>query len=215
MKNKKLLILVLMSVMATSAIFAQNTTAKTYEIGDIGPGGGIVFYVFDAGFPVPQPNGETKMCNYLEVSPISLVTTWCFHRRCKVNTSNGLGDGLINTYNIVSSHDPKKLTIDNCAAYACSKYYTGTTKQGEWFLPSITELNLLHINLGNKHINLGSKINSLGFKINEAGYMWSSSQHNNSSACCKLFYSEWPLDNGKLVYEPKHCVHAVRAVRAF
>lgn len=156
----------------------NSNGAKTYDIGDVGPGGGIVFYVSEVAFPVHQPDGSSKMCNYLEVSQLEVGRiTWCacpykkntkdkYNTWCNVSTSDGLGAGLINTANIINAFHGETTTT-NCAAYACSKYYTQTTKQGEWYLPSKTELDLLYRNLKEKIIATGSN-----------GYHWSSSQDN-------------------------------------
>ena len=175
----------------------NSNGAKTYEIGDVGPGGGIVFYVSEVAFPVHQPNGGTKMCNYLEVSQLEVGRiSWCNHERCNVSTSDGLGAGLINTRNIISAHN-RAATI-NCAAYACSKYYTQTSKQGEWYLPSKIELDLLYRNLKDKIIATGS-----------AGYHWSSSQSYNDLSWLQRFSDGYQTN----YFKGNTC--SVRAVRAF
>ena len=116
-------------------------TAQTYNIGDTGPGGGIVFYVSEIAFPVPQPNGETKMCRYMEVSPVDIgKSEWGDGYEEEPHTLDGLGTGLMNTYNIVS-YNADNMTTANCAAYACLMYSTQTTRKGEWWLPSRVELN--------------------------------------------------------------------------
>lgn len=186
----------------------NSNGAKTYEIGDVGPGGGIVFYVSEVAFPVHQPNGGTKMCNYLEVSQLEVGRiSWCNHERCNVSTSDGLGAGLINTRNIISVHN--SATTTNCAAYACSKYYTQTSKQGEWYLPSKIELDLLYRNLKDKIIATGSD-----------GYHWSSSQGSGEHSWLQRF-SDGDLRYG---YGNSHSsswgylknyTFSVRAVRAF
>ena len=179
----------------------NSNGAKTYDIGDVGPGGGIVFYVSEVAFPVHQPDGSSKMCNYLEVSPFEIgKITWCNRERCNVSTSDGLGAGLINTRNIISAHN--RATTTNCAAYACSKYYTQTTKQGEWYLPSKTELDLLYRNLRDKVIATGSN-----------GYHWSSSQDSNHRAWSQSF-SDGHQDNYYYL-DYKYLTYSVRAVRAF
>ena len=106
------------------------------------------------------------------------------------------GAGLINTRNIISVHN--SATTTNCAAYACSKYYTQTSKQGEWYLPSKIELDLLYRNLKDKIIATGS-----------AGYHWSSSQYNNNISWVQRF-----SDGNQDSYNKNH-TDSVRAVRAF
>lgn len=182
----------------------NSNGAKTYDIGDVGPGGGIVFYVSEVAFPVHQPNGSSKMCNYLEVSQLEVgKISWCAcpygkknNQWCNVSTSDGLGAGLINTCNIISAHN--SATTTNCAAYACSKYYTQTTQQGEWYLPSKTELDLLYRNLRDKVISTGSN-----------DWYLSSSMCGNHLAWYQKF------SDGRQYYLFKYENYSVRAVRAF
>lgn len=186
----------------------NSNGAKTYDIGDVGPGGGIVFYVSEVAFPVHQPNGGTKMCNYLEVSQLEVgKISWCAcpygkknNQWCNVSTSDGLGAGLINTANIINAFHGETNTTTNCAAYACSKYYTQTTQQGEWYLPSKTELDLLYRNLRDKVISTGSD-----------GYHWSSSQYSNNYA----WYQRFSDGDQRSYYTGKRYTYSVRAVRAF
>ena len=179
-------------------------TAQTYNIGDTGPGGGIVFYVSEIAFPVPQPNGETKMCRYMEVSPVDIGESQWGRDGYKEDpyTLQGLGTGLMNTYNIVS-YNADNMTTANCAAYACLMYSTQTTRKGEWWLPSKVELNLLYKNLRDKVIATGS-----GYDYYD--YYWSSSASSSDNA----YYQEFDCDQD---YSDKHKGYAfsVRAVRAF
>ena len=208
MKNKKLLILVLMSVMATSAIFAQNTKAKTYKIGDDGPGGGIIFFHYEAGFDVYQEDGSLKKCHYLEVSKFDLGKfSWCSQKDyktlcCNIITVDSIGAGKINTLKIIkNTHKQGTITEENCAALACHSYSTETTKAGDWFLPSRDELFLLYQNLGQRVL--------LSNTTNVATY-WSSSQIGDSIAKYQNF------SDGRLDYNcRKDNTYSVRAVRAF
>ena len=180
----------------------KMTMKSTYKIGDIGPGGGYIFYVSEVAFPVHQPDGSSKMCKYLEVSPLELGQyPWCScggNSWCNVSTSDGLGAGVVNTSNILKTQHRNGISISNCAAYACLKYYTGTTKQGEWYLPSKIELDLLYRNLRDKIINTGS-----------SGYHWSSLQDIKDNAWDQRF------SDGHQCSGSKYGTHSVRAIRAF
>lgn len=182
---------------------ASNDSDKDYQIGDIGPGGGYIFYVSEVAFPVHQPDGSSKMCKYLEVSPLELGQyTWCScisGNWCSVSTSDGLGAGVVNTANILKAKHRSGISISNCAAYACSKYYTGTTKQGDWYLPSKMELDLLYRNLRDKIINTGS-----------SRYHWSSSQANDNYRAWYQISSDGGQHDGYKGY-----TRSVRAIRAF
>ena len=166
---------------------ASTTYGNAYNIGDDGPGGGIIFYYSEAGFDVYEPDGSVRKCHYLEVSKSNLgEIKWCSTKYevdcCNITTNNGLGYGKKNTYNIIkSTHRNGTITKKNCAALACYSYSTATTKAGDWFLPSKDELNLLYKNLRN--VVLISSV--AGY-----GWFWSSSQGYNSSAWGQRF-SDW------------------------
>lgn len=210
MKNKKLLILILMSIMTTSAIFAQDTTAKTYKIGDDGPGGGIIFYHSEVGFDVYEPDGSFKKCHYLEVSKVDLGRIkWCpckSNKTCYIPTLKILGGGKINTLKIIKSvHLNKKttLTTENCAALACHSYSTATTKAGEWFLPSEYEMWELLRNL---------KIRILASNTTDHYRYWTSCLAEEEGGRSSLFHN-FVSDSMSYCYKSNTC--SVRAVRAF
>ena len=185
---------------------ASKPGEKVYQIGDIGPGGGIIFYHSPSGFNVIQADGSSKLCHYLEVSPTDLgVTSWCSQRDwrnycCNIQTKKGLGYGKINTLGIINGNHQGGLTTKNCAALACHRYSTGSTKDGEWFLPSKKELNLLYKNLGKKVM----ASNTTG----KSRY-WSSSEHDDTYAWSQRF------SDGDQDYYSKDDTYSVRAVRAF
>lgn len=185
---------------------ASKPGEKVYQIGDFGPGGGIIFYHSPSGFNVIQADGSSKLCHYLEVSPTDLgVTSWCSEKEygkccCDIQTECGLGYGKINTWRIINGNHQGGLTTKNCAALVCHRYSTGSTKDGEWFLPSESELYLLYKNLGKKVI-----------ESNTTGYLvyWSSSQINNLNAWLQSF------SDGLQYSSYKRNPFSVRAVRAF
>ena len=179
-----------------------------YKAGDKGPGGGYVFYYSEEGFPVTV-DGKKEIFHYLECSPMELgVITWCscpasgskvfFNTDfCNIVTANGVGAGKDNTIRIISaSHPDGKVNASNCAAYACNEYFTGTTKAGEWYLPSRIELNLIYENLVETGI------------INSEEWCWSSSQYDYGDAWLQRFNDGTQEYVGKL---SKVCVRAVRA----
>lgn len=173
--------------------------AGTYYIGGKGPGGGIIFYESEAGFSVQEADGTTTTCHYLEVSPTELGSvSWCWCRygysSCSIRTLEGVGDGKLNSQKIVDAH--KDITAQESAAKLCLEYSTGTTKAGEWYLPSRIELNLIYENLVKTGI------------INDEAWHWSSSQSNNDGALEQRFSDGRQEYGGKLA---KRCVRAVRA----
>lgn len=182
----------------------QNAVAGNYDIGDFGPGGGYVFYYSEAGFPVYESdNASPVICHYLECSPVELGSiTWCpcgNKKWCNINTMDGVGAGKLNTTHIINYTHEKSLIPSNCAAYACSQYFTGTTKAGEWYLPSKIELDLIY-----KTLRISGRIVS-------DSWHWSSSQYNNDYAWIQKFFDGNQYnDNYKNYY-----LNCVRAVRAF
>ena len=192
---------------ASTNVSASSTNGKTYNIGDDGPGGGIIFYYSKAGFDVYEPDGSVKKCHYLEVSKFDLgAISWCSQKAetdcCDITTLTKLGSGKINTFKIIkSSHKGGTITKENCAALACHSYSTATTKAGDWFLPSQFELNLLYINLGER-VLLCNTTND--------HYYWSSSQYRHNEAWLQSF-----SDGGQYNIQPQVYTYSVRAVRAF
>ena len=189
---------------------ASTTYGNAYNIGDTGPGGGIIFYYSEVGFDVYEPDGSVKKCHYLEVSKFDLgAISWCSKKPrvdcCDIATHSGLGYGKKNTYNIIKSyHRSGTITKENCAAYACHSYSTATTKAGDWFLPSKDELNLLYQNLG-KRVMLSNTTNN--------DYYWSSSQDDEDDAWHQSFSGGYQNNHG--YFYGKDNTRSVRAVRAF
>ena len=122
--------------------------AKVYQIGDKGPGGGIVFYVSKDGFDVYDGAGGKTVCHYLEMSEKNLgESTWFITSSGEfdhIQTEVGLGYGKGNTHAILEAGKSLSLTEENCAAFRCFKYTTESTKEGDWWLPSKDELDLIH-----------------------------------------------------------------------
>ena len=192
----------------SGTVYNNEANGKTYNIGDTGPGGGIIFYYSKAGFDVYEPDGSTKKCHYLEVSKFDLgKISWCsqkarFDDCCNITTNDDLGYGRINTFKIIkSSHKLGTITKENCAALACHSYSTATTKAGDWFLPSEFELYLLYKNLGER-VLLCNTTND--------HYYWSSSSSSNWDALSLSFSDSVPVH-----LDDKYKTHSVRAVRAF
>ena len=181
----------------------QEALSRSYYIGDIGPGGGIVFYYSAPRFFVQESDDATPVIrHYLECSPTELGTTgWCPCEKnhwCDVETMDGAGTGSFNAAHIIGSAHYHAITSANCAAYACSQYATETTDAGEWYLPSKFELNLIY-----KNLRISGKISG------DARY-WSSSQCDSGYAWTQRFRDGFQ-DYANLKYDSRY----VRAVHAF
>lgn len=176
------------SVGATNAAPAPVGTCspEDCQVGERGPGGGIVFY--DVGSD--QPWGR-----YLEVAPPSWYeggadprSQWCDATDLDVaGTSTEIGAGAANT----------QLAIAACAAGAANTAHQfaggGMT---DWFLPSKDELNLLYA----QQRSIG------GFASDD---YWSSSQADPSGAWHQYF------TDGDQYGFSKYDDYNVRPVRAF
>jgi hypothetical protein len=176
-------LLVLLGVLA----FAQEKTAVSYNIGDIGPAGGIVF--FDRGF-------TEDGWRYLEAAPAETeFTAQCGgYGQNVANTMKETGSGKQNTALIVQRLDALGETdraAQRCAAMEINGYK-------DWFLPNKAELDLMYQNLKQKGLG--------GF----AGTRyWSSSQYGTGSAWFQRF------SDGNQIGSAKVQPFSVRAVRAF
>lgn len=146
-------------------------------IGDIGPGGGIVFY--DAG--VHKPWGR-----WLEMAPVDTEFVGVPWKKLRVNDrlrplyrddatglarhkrvlSKRIGMGYLNTKRIVRNYGP-----GNYAAWAAWTLVHGG--KSDWFLPSEYELNEAHRNL----FSAVPTINSI-----RRSFYWSSSEYNFDTA---------------------------------
>jgi hypothetical protein len=173
-----------------SAVWSSEAfILASYNIGDTGPAGGLIFYVSTSGF---SSNGVT--CHYLEAAPANLGTyQWGgYHFNCGVTTGTAIGTGAANTAALTASgHSHTHPAAQACAGYSYGGY-------DDWFLPSIYELAQMYTNL--KAQGLG------GFS---SSYYWSSSESASDYAWRKHFGTGY---DGSA---PEDYEYSVRAVRAF
>jgi hypothetical protein len=128
------------------------------KIGDIGPGGGKVFYVAPDLLVV---NG--KSARYLEATTFEVATKWsCLAGYKKLGTHTNIGSGAYNT----------SLMKKACPGFYDEKLNPGGDKT-DWFVPSRDELNELW------------RILDQG-KISDNFY-WSSSESDVSAAWFQYF----------------------------
>ena len=195
---------------------------KVYNVGDIGPAGGYIFYDCDADNKSGNYDGLISTeCGwrYLEAAPTDLdgstvETTYRFGyyrtsssgSNLTIGTGTAIGTGKANTEALVKAMGETTYTSDygttegRYAAKACADY--SITVDGvvydDWFLPSKDELDLMYCNLKEK--DLGSFAN---FDY------WSSSEDSNDSAWGQYF------DDGSQGSYDRFSSNYVRPVRAF
>jgi len=167
---------------------------RPYELGETGPGGGVIFYRDENGFTMTDDNSTAY---YFEASPdISEVGRWNNLRwwsngkaTILLNNSTAIGEGRNNTARILLN-DENAPAAKKCVDYRGNNY-------SDWFLPSREELTKLY----NYVISVSSPI--LTF--------WASSEYDTDNAHTHDF------SNGARAYVPKTTMNNVwtRAIRAF
>jgi hypothetical protein len=213
-------------------------TNRIYQVGDRGPGGGIVFYVSATNFTSAGSTCNTT-CRYLEVAPATWqsegVTVendatyqWSSNNSVAtgqdivtVGTESGIsgekfnwkiGQGFYNT-------SVMKVSGATSAAQAKVLSYAGGSTAGQWFIPSMNELNELCkyakgqatgvptvACTGSGTLKTGTA-NDLGGFVSGQNY-WSSSEYSAGSASRQAFLPAW--GNGG-----KNFAVYVRPIRAF
>ena len=183
-KKKSLAVITLLSLVLQSVILgfvpspavAVTTCAQggVCTVGDIGPGGGIVFYVAVTPFTATGTPCGTN-CYYLEAAPTSGTSAWTDAQYAwsgNTSTSIGgtgtaIGTGYANTLAIVGQSGGGSTAS---RAGTISRAYRGPNNLSDWYLPSKSEL----AELWNRKAISGL--------VPESGrYFWSSSE---SQACC-------------------------------
>jgi hypothetical protein len=205
----------------------------TCSIGDVGPGGGKIFYYSAAGFncganfsSTGSPTGG--LCHYLEAAP-SGSTSGTF-KYASTGLDNSDVSGITNDTNYDNSSSAiglgykNSLTLvaqgnDSTSAAGIARAYQGGSKS-DWYLPSFSELNQMCkwargvawtsdatiCSGGTLNIGTGPGLGAAGF---EANFYWSSSERESSNGWGIYFNGPTPD------YLSKFHVRYVRAVRGF
>jgi uncharacterized repeat protein (TIGR02543 family) len=168
----------------------------TLNLGNTGPGGGIIFYCLEDGFTQYESTTDTvgTKAYYLEAAPNDMSTdlAWAssaYKETDIPDTATAIGTGRKNTALILATD------ADAPAAKACKDYNGGG--KTDWFLPSKDELNELYKNR-----------TAIG---NIDGVFWSSSQYDINNDY--VWYHDFEYGNQH--YSNKDATAFVRAVRAF
>jgi hypothetical protein len=163
--KKTLMVLMMVSLAAMLFVSCDNKTkepeTKTYKVGEIGPAGGIIFYV--------NPNAEKDGWTYLEAAPSDLEEKYKWGSDGDYGTSKEVGTGKSNTEKLLAAK-AKDSSLSFPAAEACDSYSLGD--KTDWFLPSMDELDTL-----NKVLQ---ETNSTAQFPSETMH-WSSSQESSSN----------------------------------
>jgi hypothetical protein len=228
-------------VAQSSSVFKltiQSGLHFVYKVGDRGPGGGIVYYVSSTNFTSTGSTCNTT-CRYLEVAPSTwqsgivaddLSYQWSTNTSSTTGqnvstagTESGfvgekfnwkIGQGFYNT-------SVMKVAGATSAAQAKVIAYAGGSTAGQWFIPSMNELNELCkyargqttgvltvdcTSSGTLKTTANAGTDLGGFV---ADYYWSSSDSNANDAWTQGFGSGFQSN------DVKNNTYYVRPVRAF
>jgi len=131
MKVLKILLLAVLAVTFASCVTKTEEPEIVYSLGDIGPGGGVVFY--DAG-------NYNNNWRYLEAE-LDAYNEWLWgsDKALIKSDKKQIGTGMANSKKIAGKTKGNYRAADVCYS---KKYGNGLTKG--WFLPSVDELNELY-----------------------------------------------------------------------
>jgi hypothetical protein len=169
-------------------------STREYEPGDIGPAGGVIFYV--------NPHSASDGWRYLEAAPVdqSRGARWgCFRTMISGARATAVGSGRQNTADIMAACTERGSAADLCANYVLNGV-------AGWFLPSRDELVLMYRNLTAKGL---ADFRDAAGMIDNCEY-WTSTQQTADMADHIDF-----ADRGRLHYDDKDYPRRVRAIRAF
>lgn len=157
----------------------------TYEIGDTGPAGGLIFY--DKG-------SFTDGWRYLEAAPSDQSTGIRWYNGTYVVTSataTGVGTGQANTDDIIAAQGDGSYAAQLCNDLELGGY-------DDWFLPSADELDAMYLNLA-----------AAGHGGFASVLYWTSTETIADFADCQY------MDTGSANDSEKNNTYRVRAARAF
>jgi hypothetical protein len=169
----------------------------TYALGDIGPGGGLVFYISGSGLRYEMAP-KTWSGSSSDDTP---TLNWCNDFSTSVPGAEGtaIGTGSANTTAMDAA----------CTSGAgqTSADYAGGAKT-DWFLPSLLELNQMYLYSRVAGFNAAT----YGFKSTTYGgsFYWTSSQLGVPWAGYQNFF-----DGSNHYYDARSLLHHVRPIRTF
>lgn len=197
-----------------SITWARDSTARTYAMGDIGPGGGMVFLISGDLTYEMAPN-TWSAGGFNEKTRIQ----WCSDQSNFVTTSTAVGTGSANTIVMLTSAWPF-VACTSSAPNTVRAYAGGGLT--DWFLPSQDELNAMCNFSRNPTAPAAPSVSCYGsggttqkssFAAGTYGFAsdfyWSSSQADLSIAWAQ------GLDNGHESDVVEKIALRVRPVRAF
>jgi hypothetical protein len=208
-----------------------GSSSVTYAVGDIGPGGGLVFYI-DGASGLRYEMAPKNWGAGSAIDPTAVWTTnapFCYasgsstpaNQNCQTNNlypettsgaqtasttaSTAMGMGSVNTAAIKARMVEGSVSSSAYAAGLASAYAGVDGLTTDWYLPSKDELNAMY---GYR----GSIVDTAtyGFAEGVSDYYWSSSQNNFADGAWARGFG-----NGYADYDSKANAQRVRPIRAF
>jgi hypothetical protein len=202
-----------LTLQSTNHVAGDCITESLCSLGDIGPGGGMVFY---AGAPFTMTGATCNTnCRYLEWAPVSWASTQSQNAsfsepgtattdarttimpgNALLGTSDSFGSGLSNTRLFVNAASSG--TSATNGAKAVQLYAGNDSSAGQWFLPSRAEAIALQ---------QSSVLNRGGFTLDN--------NHWTSSEDQSVFNFQIILRTGVVSRESRGNYKTIRPIRAF
>jgi len=190
------------------AVAATCAEGGVCQVGDIGPGGGIVFYVAPTTFTQIGASGTmcTTNCKYLEAARIStwgdnssdpgFAWTISANQSSAVTGANGaaIGSGYQNSEDIINQSGA---VIASSTAATAARAFTGGSKS-DWYLPSIDETAQMGIE-------------KILLQLSSSNAYWSSSEDVTQASEANFAY----FGSGLVLTRAKSNAYLVRPIRAF
>jgi len=132
------------STTSTVAVTTTTVDPASFVLGQTGPGGGLVFYVADEPFPCGPTLSDS--CTRMEAAPyqvtgwVDVGYVWSANDDVPVGPaaqSSAIGAGYANTLAVLAHDGAPSL------AGSVTRAYRGPGDLGDWYLPSLGELNEL------------------------------------------------------------------------
>ncbi len=219
--------LVALLTACTAATPPHASAPTSFEVGDIGPGGGTIFLV--ATEPFPCGVNLAEQCQFLEAAPVEdeVHRTWLDVKRFPLPTQvlgasrPDIGAGLENSLDI-SRHEGAS-TENSAAVYALNYSHGG---KSDWFLPSLKELEALcsfaHGQIvDERSTGCGFDMSSTDVYVPPAlmhnDQYWTSTEDVSAYDIPPQFDTAWALDStiGPRLSKLKNNEYRVRPIRAF
>jgi len=148
---------------ATAEAVVNCADGGDCQLGDTGPGGGIVFYVASSPFVCGTDRGSR--CTYLEAGTVMDAAPLCSNNVSNLIPTDEIGWGPYNTYQTGSCSGGTLATVKGMTAGG----------QSDWFVPSKDEMQLAYDNRS-----------VIGLSVGKGLAYWTSSRGSGSSTAYRL-----------------------------